>query len=59
MRNALVLSGLANSWIVRRASGLVLVGNPEVRPSVLSVGVVRIQWNFEPMSKHVENFFEL
>jgi hypothetical protein len=53
--NALVLSGLAN-WIVRRASGLVLVGNPEVRPSV---GVVRIQWNFEPMSKHVENFFEL
>jgi hypothetical protein len=39
-----------NSWIV---------GNREVGPQVLSFGVDRIQWNFEPMRNHAENCFEL
>ena len=35
------------------------VGNREVGPQVLSFGVDRIQWNFEPMRNHAENCFEL
>src|SRR2546421_329789 len=31
-----------------------MVGNREVGPQVLSFGVDRIQWNFEPMRNHAE-----
>ncbi len=31
----------------------------EVGPQLLSFGVDRIQWNFEPMRNHAKNCFEL
>jgi hypothetical protein len=35
------------------------VGNPEVRPLVLSIGVDRIECNFEKIREQAGNCFEL